>query len=109
MDFIFPELPAWRRCRELLADGAIGRVHHAAITWLFESYDHRAGIKTWKTDRASGGGVTSHFGSHLIYNLEWMLGPVEHLGAAGGTPASLGETGDSMMNVLFPRRCSRTE
>ncbi len=79
MDFIFPEIPAWRRARELLP--AVGRVRHIALTWRLETYAYRARLKNWKMSPESGGGTLNNFASHSFYYLEWLFGPVARLAA----------------------------
>lgn len=78
MDFIFPEISAWRRARELLP--AVGRVRQVALTWRIETYAHRARLQNWKTMPESGGTLNS-FASHAFYYLEWLFGPVTRLAA----------------------------
>ena len=76
MDFIFPEIMAWRKARELLDASAIGRIRHVALTWRVETYAYRARTDTWKTRAASGGGTLNNFASHTFYYLEWLLGRI---------------------------------
>ncbi len=66
MDFIFPEIAAWRKARELLQSSALGRIRHAALTWLVETYAYRARADNWKTHAASGGGTLNNFVSHTF-------------------------------------------
>jgi predicted dehydrogenase len=79
MDFIFPEIPAWRRARELLP--AVGRVRQVALTWRLETYAYRARLQNWKMSPESGGGTLNNFASHTFYYLEWLFGPATRLAA----------------------------
>ncbi len=97
IDFLFPELPAWRAAKELLEDGAIGALRHVTVAWNFESYDHRHGLKGWKTDPQRGGGALRHFGSHVLYYLEWLCGPLADV--AGATSSWPGGIGDSLVSL----------
>ena len=84
MDFLFPEIDAWRKTRELLAASAVGRIRHVALAWRVETYSYGAGaaIETWKKRRADGGGTLNTFASHTMHYLEWLFGPIAHLRAA---------------------------
>ena len=77
MDFIFPEIGAWRKAQELLRSSAVGRIRHVALTWRVETYAYRAQADSWKTRAASGGGTLNNFASHTFYYLEWLLGRIE--------------------------------
>jgi predicted dehydrogenase len=79
IDFIFPEIAAWRRARELLAEGAIGRVAHFAYTWRIETYASRTNADTWKNHPDEGGGALGNFASHAFHNIEWLIGPVHRI------------------------------
>ena len=81
MDFIFPEMEAWQKARELLRSPALGRIRHAALTWRVETYAYRAKADSWKTRAASGGGTLNNFASHTFYYLEWLLGRIEKVSA----------------------------
>jgi predicted dehydrogenase len=81
MDFIFPEINAWQKARELLRSSALGRIRHAALTWRVETYAYRAKADGWKTRAASGGGTLNNFASHTFYYLEWLLGRIEKVSA----------------------------
>jgi predicted dehydrogenase len=80
VDFIFPEIPAWRRAKELLP--SVGRVRHISLTWRLETYAYRAGLQNWKMSPAAGGGTLNNFVSHTFYYLEWLFGPVARLAAS---------------------------
>jgi predicted dehydrogenase len=79
IDFIFPEIAAWRRARELLAEGAIGRVAHFAYTWRIETHASRTHADTWKNRPDEGGGALGNFVSHVFHNIEWLIGPVRRI------------------------------
>jgi predicted dehydrogenase len=79
LDFIFPEIVAWRRAQELLAQGAIGRVVHFAYTWRVETYTSRTNADTWKSRPDEGGGALGNFVPHAFYNIEWLIGPIRRI------------------------------
>jgi predicted dehydrogenase len=80
IDFNFPELPSWRRAKEILQSGAIGRLHNVVMTWNFENQATRLRLDSWKT-RGNGGGLLGNFVSHCFHNLEWLCGPIAGLSA----------------------------
>jgi predicted dehydrogenase len=75
VDFIFAELDVFIQLKELIDGGTLGRVRHANVLWLTESWAHRSQSWSWKTDADQHGGALSLFGSHLFYLAEWLLGP----------------------------------
>ncbi len=81
IDFEFPMLHAWQRAKALLARGTLGRLRHAVVLWQVETSANRAALETWKTRAEHGGGVLNLFASHVVYNLEWLLGPIARLSA----------------------------
>lgn len=76
VDFIFPEIPCWLRAKEKIVSGAIGEIKHASVNWFVQTEASRKGSHAWKLDRKSGGGVLKNFVSHVLYNVEWMLGNI---------------------------------
>ena len=81
VDFLFAELETWRKAREIIREGVIGRALHVHVTWLTESLAVRSGARTWKTIEENARGVLASLGSHVLFLLEWMAGPVERLSA----------------------------
>ena len=81
MDFVFPEIPAWRQARSVLAEGRLGALRHVAVSWRIETYSVAHGLDSWKLRSAEGGGTLSNFVSHSLHYLEWLLGPVTRLAA----------------------------
>ena len=81
VDFQFAEIAAWRRAKELLDGGAIGRLRHVMVTWNVENVATRLRLKSWKTSREAGGGTLGNFVSHCFYYLEWFCGPFSGLSA----------------------------
>lgn len=79
IDFIFPEIPAWQLARRLLREGAIGAPRHFAYTWRTQTFASRAKTDSWKNRRQDGGAAAGSFLSHVIFNLEWLLGDIHRL------------------------------
>lgn len=86
IDFEFPEIPAWRKARELLPE--IGALRNVVVQWHFETYTIRTRADSWKLKPKEGGGTLNHFVSHVFYNLEWLFGPIARFSAR------LGDSGD---------------
>jgi predicted dehydrogenase len=80
IDFEFPELAAWRTAKAIIESGRLGRLRHVVVTWNTENQAVRLGLKSWKTQGGSGGGVLGNFVSHCFYYLEWFCGPIAGLG-----------------------------
>ncbi len=88
INFEFPEIPAFRDAKLSLDRGDIGRLRHVAATWRIETYGNRARIENWKSDSAAGGGALNLFGSHVLYYLEWLFGPIAAVTASLQRPAA---------------------
>ncbi len=81
IDFNFPELPSWRRAKEILESGALGRLRHVVVTWNVENQATRLRLKSWKTRGGEGGGgLLGNFVCHCFHYLEWFCGPIAGLG-----------------------------
>src|SRR5438067_505105 len=64
--------PVWRRVREWLSGGALGRWHLAEIAVYRTGADRGAtgaGDAPWRTRVTDGGGVLADHGTHLLYTL----------------------------------------
>jgi predicted dehydrogenase len=81
VDFNFSAILAWRKARELLDQGAIGRLRHATVNWNVENYGTKMRIKNWKAMGDDGGGALGNFVSHSFHYLEWLCGPITGLTA----------------------------
>ncbi len=76
VDYQFGELACFRKLRDLVVSGRVGAVRRVEIAWLVESHAHRTGTWSWKVDRTAGGGVMTLLGTHVMYLLEWLCGPL---------------------------------
>jgi predicted dehydrogenase len=76
VDFNFSAILRWRKAKELIDQGAIGRLRHVAVNWNVENYATRMRIRNWKTLGADGGGALGNFVSHSFHYLEWLCGPI---------------------------------
>ena len=86
VDFNFSAIMVWRKAKQLLEQGAIGRLRHVTVNWNVENYGTRMRIRNWKADGAEGGGALGNFVSHSFHYLEWLCGPDHRaVGAALGS------------------------
>jgi predicted dehydrogenase len=79
--------PVWRRIKQWLAEGAIGRWHLAELAVYRPAADPgRAGVGTpWRGTSAAGrGGVLLDHGTHLVYQLLDIAGPPASVSAWTG-------------------------
>ena len=76
IDFIFPEIDAWQKVKQMLDKNAFGKLEHVSVNWDFESYDIRNNISSWKTNVKEGGGALSFYFSHSLYYLEYYAGEI---------------------------------
>jgi predicted dehydrogenase len=63
--------PLFQQARDMLADGAIGRVHGVQTSFCEPTPPER--MPAWKRSRATGGGVLLDLASHHIDQMRWML------------------------------------
>ena len=83
VDFIFPEIEAWRKAKTIIEEGGLGRLRHVTVDWRVETATNRTAVDSWKTRTADGGGggALNGFLPHSLYALEWFLGPIARIGA----------------------------
>lgn len=79
IDFMFPEISAWKKVKELLDQEVYGKLQHIAVNWDFLSHDIKNQKKSWKTSVADGGGALAFYFSHGLYYLEHFAGRVKHV------------------------------
>lgn len=80
VDFLFPEIDAFQAAREHLRSGALGAIRYVSVTWHVETRAHKTDDATsWKLHVSEGGGALNGFVSHVLYYVEWLLGPVRSL------------------------------
>ena len=81
VDFQFVELECFSLLKRVVADRDYGTAHRVKIEWTVESYAQRNRLWSWKTDESRCGGVITLLGSHLLFLLEWIFGPIESVAA----------------------------
>ncbi len=101
VDFMFPELVTFGKAKELIEQWAIGKPMHISADWIFWSHDHRHDATTWRTDAQSGGGALAHFGSHMIYYMQWFFGPIVSITGRVTKPVGYEHSGDTLATLLL--------
>ena len=76
VDFLFPEINAWKYVKKLLDAKTYGELRHISAEWDFLSYDIKNKKKSWKTTSVEGGGALSFYFSHGLYYLEYLVGKI---------------------------------
>ncbi|HZL59509.1 MAG TPA: Gfo/Idh/MocA family oxidoreductase [Stellaceae bacterium] len=90
VDFMFAELETFKCLRALLRAGELGKIHSVHVTWTAQSYAQRNRQWSWKTDARNGGGVLSMLGSHMVFLVEWLLGPIEIVSVESSNDTTVG-------------------
>src|SRR2546423_2111222 len=49
IDFIFPEIDAWKTARRLIHQGGIGTPRHFSYRWCIETFATRTRVDSWKS------------------------------------------------------------
>jgi len=107
IDFIFPEIPEWRKAKKSIENGLIGKVLNINVDWRFLSYDLKNGIKSWKTDVEQGGGALSFYFSHTLYYLEYFIGRIKNIQCIFSASEKSLNQGETIINatILFENGC----
>lgn len=79
VNFPYRALPAFAAARAALADGALGRVRLAEVSWHLDSRLSPPAETSWKDNGVLGGGALASYGIHVLDYLPWLLGPVERV------------------------------
>jgi predicted dehydrogenase len=88
INYRFPELPAFKHLKEVLAAGDLGNPHFAQVTWFVNSFANRHRKWSWKTDAAQYGGALTLLGSHVLHLSQWLFGTVSDVQATMSNAAT---------------------
>jgi predicted dehydrogenase len=112
IDFEFAELETFAALHQVIREGVIGRVRNVAVIWLIESRAHRHGQWSWKTDAERHGGALTLLGTHVLYLLEWLFGPISRLSArldsratAQFAPTAVARAADDLGHLTLEHQC----
>jgi predicted dehydrogenase len=78
VDFELGELDSFQELKRRIATEDVRTLD---VKWHARSYTHERKVWSWKVDRAAHGGVMTLLGSHVLYMVEWLLGPLTELTA----------------------------
>ena len=67
-------LPGRIKMRDLIHQGAIGKVRHASLTFRSDSRADPNRPWNWWSDEKQGGGALGAIGSHVVDGFRWFLG-----------------------------------
>lgn len=101
VDFIFPEIPQWKKAKQLLSQNKIGKLLFIKADWDFLSYDLKNKIRSWKTDVKRGGGALSFFFSHVLYYLEYFGGQITDLQSSLSYSKKSLNGGEAGVDIIF--------
>lgn len=73
--------PNRRKMRSLCKDGFVGAVRHVRADLVLDTPSFEERPYSWWSRASRGGGVLGATGTHLIDNVQWMLGPIEAVSA----------------------------
>ena len=99
--FEFPEIPEWRKAKQILENEQIGKVSSISVNWTFLSYDLKNKIDSWKTDIEQGGGALSLVFSHTFYYLEYFLGEIKDLQCNFSSSEKSLNNGETTINMTI--------
>ena len=100
VNFEIPESDPWRRARQLLDEGGIGKLQSMSVTWHLLTWANRKKLDHWKTRTDQGGGTVNNFVSHVCHYLEWLGGPIAKLNARLRRNVDDPRPGDTMVDLL---------
>ena len=108
IDFEFTEIPEWKKVKQIIQDGEIGKISKVKVDWTFLSYDLKNKIKSWKTDTEQGGGAVSLVLSHTFYYLEYFLGKIKNFQCKLSSSEKSLNNGETTINILaeFDNGCT---
>jgi predicted dehydrogenase len=74
--FNYRRLPAVSLMKQMVDQGAVGKVRLVRATWLSDEFVDPAIPFDWRFDRSAGGTTIADLGSHLIDMATWMAGEI---------------------------------
>ena len=105
VDFEFRAVPAFKRARELLRAGSIGRVREVEVTWRLPT--RVADLPpSWKDRVEEGGGALLSLGVHVFDYVEWLAGGVSEL--TGSVASVSGRASDDACSAALRLRNGAT-
>jgi predicted dehydrogenase len=85
--------PRNSRLREVIADGAIGKVLSVHFEWLLDTVHGADYFRRWHRDKSASGGLAVHKATHHFDLVNWWIGDVPEVVHALGGLRYYGEQG----------------
>ena len=104
VDFIFPEIPAWKTAKKILDQEKLGALHYLSIQWEWLAGDLKYGRTSWKTSVSEGGGALAFYGSHMLNSIEFFAGPICDLSSLFTHSLKSRNGGEVGVDLLFTSR-----
>jgi len=103
--FNYRYAPLATKVRELMQDGAVGRVVSVDLNWYLDTYHGSSYFMRWNRRRANSGGLCVHKATHHFDMVQWWIGqrPVEVF--AYGTRNFYGPEGPRNPSCRDGRHC----
>lgn len=83
--FNYRRLPAVSLMKQMVDDGAVGKIRLVRATWLSDEFADPSIPFDWRFDRGMGGTTIADLGSHLVDMATWMAGPIAETSAQSET------------------------
>lgn len=100
MGYNYIQNPAIRHIRQLIGEGAIGRVNHVRVEMDEDFMADPEGLFTWKSESASGYGALDDFAVHPLSLLWFLFGHVESVIAELARPFADRPTGNGARRAV---------
>ncbi len=101
IDFMFPEIAAWKKAKGLIESGALGALRHISVNWDWLSGEVRYGRSTWRGRREEGGGALAFYFSHGLHYLEHFGGPIKKVSGQFSYAPGNSKKGESGFDLLL--------
>lgn len=76
IDFLYPEIPAWKKVKTLIDSKALGKLKHLYVNWDFPIPGIKDKRPSWKSNIQEGGGALSYYFCHSLYYIEYYCGEI---------------------------------
>lgn len=76
MDFIWTEIPEWKKVKELLEKKTLGKLQHLSVNWDWLSNNIKNQQPSWKTSISEGGGILAFSFAHGLHYIEYFGGQI---------------------------------
>jgi predicted dehydrogenase len=78
-NFIWPEIPEWKKAKELIDNKTFGALQHLSVNWDWLSNNIKNQQPSWKTQVKEGGGVLAFSFAHGLHYMEHFGGKITQI------------------------------